>query len=64
MYLQKQSLGIYVHLGTKLLDVLILSSGQSSVKVPLTGPHSKDKLIITVKSLDKEEARVGSISIF
>ena len=59
----KSQLGIYVSLGQMLLDVLVLSSGQNTVKVPLQSPESKEKVTIIVKSLGRDEVKVGSISI-
>jgi hypothetical protein len=61
--LDKSQLGFYVSIGNKLLDVLVLSSGQNSVKVPLTGPDSKDKVVVVVKSLGRDELKIGSVSI-
>jgi len=49
--------------GNKLLDVLVLSSGQNTVKVPLTTRDSKDRVVVVVKSLGRDEVKVGSISI-
>lgn len=44
-----------------LLDVLVLSSNNQTVKVPLSA--TKDKVTIVVKSLTRDELKVGSISI-
>lgn len=41
----------------------MLSSGQNSVKVPLVSPEAREKVAIVVKSLGKDEVKVGSISI-
>lgn len=49
-------------MGPKLFDVLVLSSGQNTVKLPLS-QNSNDKVTIVVKSLGKDEFKVGSISI-
>ncbi len=56
-------MGFYISVGTKLVDVLVLSSGQNAVKVPLSSPESREKVVILVKSLGREEIKVGSISI-
>jgi len=56
-------LGFYISVGTKLLDVLVLSSGQNTVKVPLSSRDSRDKVVVIVKSLGRDEVKVGSISI-
>lgn len=62
-FVEKTQLAFYVSLGGKLLDVLVLSSGQNSVKVPLVSPEAREKVAIVVKSLGKDEVKVGSISI-
>ena len=46
-----------------LLDVLVLSSGQNSVKVPLSSTSNKEKIVVIVKSLGRDEVKVGSISL-
>jgi hypothetical protein len=46
-----------------LLDVLVLSSDNATVKIPLTYPESKDRVVIVVKSLARDEYKIGSISI-
>lgn len=61
--IDKSQLGFYITIGGKLLDVLVLSSGQNSVKVPLTGPDSRDRVTIIVKSLGRDEIKIGSISL-
>ena len=50
-------------MGSVLLDVLVLSSGSNSVKVPLHSSESKERLVVVVKSLGRDEFKVGSISI-
>eukprot|EP00347_Sterkiella_histriomuscorum_P003031 403365858 len=61
--LDKSQLGFYINFGNKLLDVLVLSQGQNSVKVPLIGPESQQRITVIVKSLGRDEVKIGSISI-
>lgn len=39
-HLDKQQIGFYVNYNNKLLDVLVLSSGQNSAKVTLSGSEN------------------------
>jgi len=56
-------LAFYISFGGKLLDVLVLSSGQNTVKVPLISAESREKMHIIVKSLGKDEVKIGSVSV-
>ena len=60
-FVERSQLAFYVSFGGKLLDVLVLSAGQNAVKVPLTG--GLEKLSVIVKSLGRDEVKVGSVSV-
>jgi hypothetical protein len=60
----KSTVGCYVSIGTRLLDVLVLSDSQSiqnKVKVPLNNPD--DALQIIVKTLGDDEKKLGIFRI-
>ena len=46
-----------------LLECVSFNIGNNTVKVPLIGPTSSEKLVVIVKSLGRDEFKVGSISI-
>ena len=50
-----------MHIGKKLLDVLVLSD-QSKLKVPIK-KGSLEKLVIVAKNLGEDEEKHGSVSI-
>ncbi|TNV84425.1 hypothetical protein FGO68_gene11806 [Halteria grandinella] len=73
-HIDHSQLGFYVSLGTKLQDVLMLSSEstlqpQSQVRIPLSALSAYDsiqpteKLVISVRSVSHPDIRVGSVSI-
>lgn len=60
----KSTVGCYVSIGKRLLDVLVLSDSQSiqnKVKVPLNNPD--DALQIIVKTLGDDEKKLGIFRI-
>ena len=63
--INKEHIGLYISLGPKLLDVLVLPKFGSSnpVKIPLSTQISTDMIKIVAKTLGKDEIIVGSISI-
>lgn len=62
-HITKKQLGIHVSLGQKLLDVLVFSAGQNTVKVPLSASNPDDKLVLVVKNVGGDGFKAGSISI-
>ena len=60
-HVNKQTVGFYVHLGKKLLDVLVLKD-QSKLKVPVK-KGSLDKLVVVARGLGEDEEKHGSVSI-
>jgi hypothetical protein len=53
--------GFYVHIGKKLLDVLVLKD-QSRLKVPIK-KGSLERLVIVGRGLGEDEEKHGSVSI-
>jgi hypothetical protein len=53
--------GFYVHVGKKLLDVLVLSD-QSRLKIPVK-KNTLEKIVIVAKNLGENEEKHGSVSI-
>ena len=60
-YVNKQTVGFYVHVGKKLLDVLVLKD-QSSLKIPIK-KSSLEKIVIVARNLGEDEEKHGSVSI-
>ena len=59
----KHTVGFYIHVGKRLLDVLVLSDSQPPpLKVPLK-KGSLERLVIVVRNLGENEERHGSVSI-
>ena len=57
--MNKSTVGFYVHLGKKLLDVLVLSDN-SRLKIPIK--KGNEKLVIVAKNLGEDEEKHGSVS--
>ena len=60
-HVNKSTVGFYVHLGKKLLDVLVLQN-QDKIRVPIKA-SGLDKLVVVAKSLGEEEERHGSVTV-
>ena len=57
----KQTVGFYIHVGKKLLDVLVLKD-QSRLKVPIK-KASLERLVIIARGLGEDEEKHGSVTI-
>ncbi len=64
-FLKKENIGLYVSLGPKLIDVLVLSARgpTNSIKIPLSLSPTTNLVKIMAKTLGNEELSIGSISI-
>jgi len=60
-YVNKQTVGFYINVGKKLLDVLVLKD-QSRLKVPVK-KGSLERLVIIARNLGEDEELHGSVSI-
>jgi uncharacterized coiled-coil protein SlyX len=54
-------IGAYVSVGNKFVDVVKLSDPESKAAIPLT--NRSDKVQLILKFMDKDEVKIGSISI-
>lgn len=57
----RPEVGAYVSVGNKFIDMVSLADKESKVSIPLTNP--RDKVQIILKQLDRNERKLGSISI-
>lgn len=60
MNITKEQIGVYVHLDSKLIDVVVLGDTNSKLKIPLK--ESAQTLQFIVKSLGEADTFHGSIS--
>ena len=62
-HIKLQDLGVYVYLGSKLLEILTIGPNNNEAKVPLSTQISEDKITMVAKTLGADEIHVGSVSI-
>jgi len=53
--------GFYVHVGKKLLDVLVLKD-QSKLKIPIK-KGTAEKIVLVARGLGEDEEKYGSVTI-